>query len=105
MPVDTISFDAEEQSGLVSVIIPTRNGERFIHQSLTSVARQTYTNWEVIVVEDGSDDGTSRVVREFARKHQGHRVDYSRNDRACGAACSRNIAFGKAQGEFVALLD
>ena len=105
MPAETISFEKASKSGLVSIIIPTRNGERFIGQSLASVARQTYTDWEVIVVEDGSNDATSRLVREFSRKHRWHRIDYSRNDQGCGTAHTRNIAFRKARGEFVALLD
>lgn len=105
MPAEIISFESEAKSALVSVIIPTRNGKRFISQSLASVARQTYTNWEVIVVEDGSDDGTNQLVREFSRKHRWRRVDYSRNNRSCGAAHTRNVAFRKARGEFVALLD
>lgn len=105
MSAESISFETEAKSGLVSVIIPTRNGERFIAQSLASVGRQTYTNWEVIVVEDGSHDRTSQLVREFSRKHRWHRVDYSRNDRSCGAAHTRNVAFRKARGEYVALLD
>jgi Glycosyl transferase family 2 len=105
MSAETISYVKGSRSGLVSVIIPTRNGERFIGQSLASVARQTDTNWEVIVVEDGSQDRTSQLVQEFSRKHRWHRVDYSRNDRNCGAAHTRNVAFRKARGEFVALLD
>jgi GT2 family glycosyltransferase len=105
MSAEAISFETKAKSGLVSIIIPTRNGERFIWQSLASVARQTYRNWEVIVVEDGSQDATAQVVREFSRKHRWHRVDYSRNDRSCGAAHTRNVAFRKARGEFIALLD
>ncbi len=105
MSAETLSFETKAKSGLVSIIIPTRNGERFIGQSLASVAHQTYTKWEVIIVEDGSQDATSQLVQEFSCKHQWHRVDYSRNDRSCGAAHTRNVAFRKARGEFVALLD
>ena len=105
MSADTISFESEAKSGLVSIIIPTRNGKRFISQSLASVAHQTYTKWEVIVVEDGSDDGTQKLVRDFARKHRWHRVEYSRNEKSCGAPHTRNVAFRKARGEYVALLD
>ena len=63
MSAETISFETKAKSGLVSIIIPTRNGERFIWQSLASVARQTYRNWEVIVVEDGSQDATAQVAK------------------------------------------
>jgi glycosyltransferase involved in cell wall biosynthesis len=78
---------------------------RFIADTLASISRQTYRRWEVIVVEDGSPDGTEQRVRAFARRHRWHRVEYSCNDRNYGAAHTRNIAFEKAGGEFIAFLD
>jgi glycosyltransferase involved in cell wall biosynthesis len=100
-----ISFAMKPTRGLVSVIIPTCDKERFIGETLASVGSQTYTNWEVIVVEDASSGGTEQIVRKFSRRHRWHRVDYSRNEEKCGAGQTRNIAFAKARGEFVALLD
>lgn len=98
-------FDHPETSGLVSVIIPTRNGVRYIGEALDSVSTQLYPHWEVIVVEDGSNDGAEQVVQEFARKHPRHRVHYQRNETSCGAAYSRNVAFQQAAGQWVATLD
>jgi glycosyltransferase involved in cell wall biosynthesis len=100
-----IVFERKATPGLVSIIIPTRHGERFIGDTLATIGAQTYPEWEVIVVEDGSDGPTEQIVAEFARKHRPHRVHYVRNDRSYGAAYSRNVAFAKAGGEFVALLD
>ena len=101
----SISFEKEATKGLVSVVIPTYRGERFIGEALASINCQTYTNWEVIVVEDGSRGDTEKIVKDFARKHRWHRVDYSRNDQNCGPSHTRNTAFPKVRGEWVALLD
>ncbi len=101
----TIPFERSETPGLVSIVIPTHQGARFIGETLESINNQTYRRWEVIVVEDGEPDGTEKIVKEFARRHRWHRVHYSRNDRNYGAAYSRNVAFTKVRGEFVAMLD
>lgn len=101
----TIPFERGETAGLVSIVIPTHRGERFIGETLDSISQQTYRRWEVIVVEDGVSDGTEKIVNRFARRHRWHRVDYSRNDRNYGAAHTRNVAFAKARGEYVAMLD
>ena len=101
----SISFEKEATQGLVSVVIPTYRGERFIGEALAAVSLQTYTNWEVIVVEDGSRGATEKIVKDFADQHRSHRVDYSRNDQNCGPSHTRNTAFAKVRGELVALLD
>jgi hypothetical protein len=103
--MDQLIFANSAVAGRVSIIIPTRRAERFIADTLATIGNQTYPNWEVIVVEDGSQGETEQIVRSFARRHPDHRVEYSRNDRSYGASYSRNRAFSKAAGEFVALLD
>lgn len=100
-----MNFGKQPTEGLVSIVIPTFNKDRFIGETLESIGKQTYTNWELLVVEDSSRGETEEIVRRFARRHRWHRVEYSRNDRNCGAAYSRNVGFGKARGEFVALID
>lgn len=102
---EKISYGEQAQSGLVSIIIPTFNKDRFIGATLESIGRQLYTNWEVIVVEDSSRGETEAIVREFARKHPQNRVDYSRNAGNLGAAQTRNNGFKRARGEYIALLD
>ena len=101
----TISFAKKPTKGLVSIIIPTFRKEHLIGATLATIGKQTYKNWEVIVVEDGSQRRSEKIVREFARRHRWHRVDYSCNDQNYGAGHTRNVAFTKARGEFVALLD
>jgi glycosyltransferase involved in cell wall biosynthesis len=100
-----MNFGKRPTDGLVSIVIPTFNKDRFIGDTLESISQQAYTNWELLVVEDSSRGETEEIVKRFARRHRRHRVEYSRNERNCGAAHSRNVGFAKARGEFVALID
>ncbi len=83
----------------VSVVIPAYNAERYIAQTLRSVFEQTYAPYEVIVVDDGSTDGTGRVVAQM-----GDRVRYERQANQ-GASAARNRGVELAQGEWIAFLD
>jgi glycosyltransferase involved in cell wall biosynthesis len=103
--MQTLKFHNPESSGLVSVIIPTRNGERFIGAALESIGRQSYRNWEVIVIEDGSQGETESIVRQFASRHPDNYVYYQRNAKSNGAAFTQNLAFTQASGQWVAFLD
>jgi glycosyltransferase involved in cell wall biosynthesis len=84
---------------LVSCIIPAYNGERFLGAAIRSALGQTHTNLEVIVVDDGSTDGTVEVVRGF-----GDRVRYVHQDNA-GPAAARNRGLAEARGAFLSFLD
>jgi glycosyltransferase involved in cell wall biosynthesis len=98
-------LEHDEIKDLVSVVIPTYGGERFIAESLDSVVHQTHPHWEILVVEDGSRDATQRIVESVARRHPSQRISYLRCDRNRGPSHARNLAFSKVRGEFVALLD
>ncbi|BCL37661.1 glycosyltransferase family 2 protein [Nostoc sp. MS1] len=87
---------------LVSVIIPAYNAANFIERTLNSVINQTYTNIEVIVVDDGSQDGTSAIVQSMMQKDQRIQLLYQTN---AGVAAARNLAIKQAQGEFIAPID
>jgi glycosyltransferase involved in cell wall biosynthesis len=100
-----ISFMQSEVTSLVSVIIPTYRCEQYIGETLESISRQTYQDWEVIVIEDGPAGPTRRIVEDFARRHPSHRIEYLSNGANYGQAHARNIAFSQAAGEFIALLD
>ena len=91
------------QKPFVSVVIPAYQAEAFLGRTLASVARQTYRDFEVIVVDDGSRDQTARVAEEFLVKEniQG-RCIRQENRKIAGA---RNTGIRSAQGEFIALLD
>lgn len=83
----------------VSVIIPAYNCERYINRAVESAIDQTYQDWEIIVVDDGSTDGTSRVLDAYRDVIQ---YVYQENQ---GAARARNRACELAKGEFLAFLD
>lgn len=86
---------------LVSIIMPSYNTARFIGQSIESVLAQTYTNWELIIVDDCSTDNTSDVVNGFDDK----RIRFFKNNENVGAAITRNFALKQTKGRWIAFLD
>ena len=91
----------EVVDGLVSIIMPSWNTEKFIAESIRSVINQTYTNWELIIVDDCSTDHTDDVVASF----RDNRIRYYHNQKNSGAALTRNKALREARGEWIAFLD
>jgi glycosyltransferase involved in cell wall biosynthesis len=89
-------------SPLVSVIIPAYNAERYIARTLESVLSQTYEHIEVLVVNDGSNDGTGQIIKSFCLRDP--RVILIEQVHS-GAAAARNHAIEKAKGEFIAPID
>ncbi len=91
-------------SSKVSVVIPAFNQADYLREALTSVVNQTYTNLEVLVVDDGSTDGTRELVLEFAKSDS--RIIYigQENDKTYGLG-ARNWGMLNATGKWVALLD
>lgn len=85
----------------VSVIIPTYNRARMVGRAIRSVLNQTYQDFEIIVVDDGSTDDTEGVVRGF----NDDRIRYMRHDENKGAAAARNTGIKAALGEYVAFQD
>ena len=86
---------------LVSIVMPSFNMASYIAESIRSVLNQTYTNWELIIVDDCSTDNTAEIVSSF----NDSRIRYFKNEKNSGAAISRNLAFREARGEYVAFLD
>ncbi len=89
----------KRSSPLVSVLVPTYNGSKYIGETLESILAQTGADVEAIVIDDGSSDGTPEVAAGY-----GPRVRCFRQANA-GTAAARNTGLGHARGEFVALLD
>lgn len=85
---------------LVSIIIPTYNQERYLPFTIRSVMAQTYRNWEVIIVDDGSTDGTSVLAARLVAPN----VRYVCQENA-GPAVARNAGIQVAQGEYLVFLD
>ena len=85
--------------------IPSYYGERYLPEALRSVAEQTWRDWELILVEDGSRDGTESIVRAF-KTQQEQPVTYLRNERNLGLHLRHGTAPpAAARGEFIAMLD
>ena len=80
---------------LVSIIMPTYNCERFIKESIDSVLAQTYSVWELLIVDDCSTDDTAAIIASY----QDERIHYFRNEQNSGAALSRNKALREAKGD------
>jgi glycosyltransferase involved in cell wall biosynthesis len=85
----------------VSVILPTYNRAKTLGVAIQSVINQTYTNWELIIIDDCSVDNTEMIVRSF----QDSRIKYIKNDENKGANYSRNRGCSLAKGEYLAFLD
>ena len=93
----------EKASPLVSVIMPAYNAERFIEEAITSVINQTVKDWELIVIDDCSKDGTRGVVANFAKCDS--RIHLVLNEENMGVAKTRNRGLDLFTGKYVALLD
>lgn len=89
--------------GLVSIVMPTWNCARFIGKSIESVQRQSYSNWELLIVDDCSTDDTGEVV--FSYLSSDSRITYNCLDSNSGAAVARNTALRLAKGRWTAFLD
>ena len=90
-------------NNLVSVITPTFNSAKYIGEAITSVQRQTYRNWEMIIVDDASTDDTCSIVKKFVRNDG--RIKLIKNQTNGGPAKARNIALECASGRYIAFLD
>lgn len=86
---------------LISIIMPTYNCGRFIKESIDSVLAQTYSNWELIIMDDCSTDDTKSVVHTY----NDPRIHYLSNEHNMGAALTRNRALREAKGRYIAFLD
>ncbi len=92
--------NVNEDLPLISIIIPTYNGENFIRGAIESVLAQDYPALEIIVVDDGSVDGTQQLIESLSAD-----IRYYRQAQNRGPAAARNIGIRDAAGEFIAFLD
>ncbi len=88
----------------VSICIPAYKAEKYIRATLDSVRAQTFTDWEIIVTEDGSRDSTEQIVNDFARTVT-QPVRYTRQDPNGRSAVTRNTSLSHATGHWIAMLD
>lgn len=88
---------------MVSVIMPAYNSASFISESIESVQQQTYTNWELLVIDDASLDRTSEIVEEFRASDERIKLHVLPTNQ--GAGFARNIGIKAATGDFISFLD
>ena len=88
---------------LVSIITPTYNSEKFIADTIRSVQNQTYSNWEMIIIDDCSTDTTAQIITEFESSDK--RIVFYKLNKNAGAGVARNQAITMAKGRFIAFLD
>lgn len=87
---------------LISVIIPVYKVERFLHRCIDSVIYQTYTNWEMILVDDGSPDTSGDICDEYAKKDKRIKVIHQENQ---GVSAARNAGLDQSTGGWIYFLD
>ena len=87
---------------LITVAICCFNGERYLERTLNSVLAQDYPNFEIVIIDDGSSDGTRSIIERFADRNKCIRAFFRSNH---GLPASRNYSFGKAKGEWIAIID
>jgi glycosyltransferase involved in cell wall biosynthesis len=86
----------------VTVVIPAYNASEFLAETLKSVLQQTFTDFEIIVVDDGSKDNTTDIVHSFSQQDSRVKLISQKNQ---GVSIARNTGIKNAQGEFIAFLD
>ena len=91
-----------KQKDLISIIIPVYNAKLYIERCIQSICNQTYSKIEIILVDDGSTDGSSDICDQIERKDQRIKVIHCKNG---GAASARNRGLDLAQGEYIMFVD
>ncbi len=90
-----------DKQPLVSIIVPVYNGGEYLRPCIDSVMQQTYPNWEMILVDDGSTDDSAAICDEYAKRGN-ITVIHKKNE---GQAIARNVGLQKSRGEFVSFVD
>lgn len=94
--------ESNNREGVVSIVVPVYNAERFLKRCIDSVIQQTYINWELILVNDGSVDRSSAICTEYEKKESRIRVLHQKN---MGVSVARNSGLRVCHGEFLYFLD
>lgn len=90
------------QNKMVSIILPVFNAERFLSQCLDSILRQTYQDWELIAVDDGSKDGSIEILKSYEKRDNRIHIISKKNE---GVSIARNIALKHAHGDYIYFVD
>lgn len=90
------------KSPLISIIVPVYNAEKHLKRCLDSIICQTYKNLEIIIVDDGSEDGSGEICNKYAEHDERVRVIHQKNQ---GVSSARNAALEVSRGEYIAFVD
>ena len=101
--INTDELRQQYIDGLVSIITPAYNAAAYIAETIESVLAQTYTNWEMLIVNDCSKDNTPEIVESYAAKDK--RIKLINLKQNSGAGVARNTAIQNAKGRYIAFLD
>lgn len=88
---------------LVSIITPVYNAEKFLSDTIKSIKNQTYENWELLLVDDCSEDNSANIIKEFQKYD--YRIKYIKLEKNSGASVTRNTGIKHAKGRFIAFVD
>jgi glycosyltransferase involved in cell wall biosynthesis len=87
---------------MVSIIIPIFNAEKFIAETINSVIAQSYKNWELLLINDGSTDNSTSIIKKYSRKDERIKYFFQNNS---GVSSARNYGIKEAKGDFIFFLD
>ena len=90
-------------SPLVSVIMPVFNGEKYLAEAIESILTQTYTQFELLIVDDASEDGSAEIIRSYEKRDD--RIRYIRHERNLGHSSARNTGIAASRGKCIAAID
>ncbi|RKM59675.1 glycosyltransferase family 2 protein [Butyrivibrio sp. XB500-5] len=90
---------------MVSIVVPVYNAAKYIEDTIAMVCNQTYKDWELILVDDASRDGSADLIEEYIRELQDERIRLIRKEVNGGAAAARNSGIDASAGRYIAFLD
>lgn len=88
---------------LVSIITPVYNAQDYLEETILSVLNQTYSNWELLLIDDCSTDNSYEIIEKYLKKDK--RIKYLKNEKNSGPAITRNRGIEESKGEYIAFLD
>lgn len=89
-------------NGVISVVVPVYNSAVYLDKCIQSILKQSYPNWEIILVDDGSTDGSGIICDKYAKEHANIKCFHQEN---CGVSVARNVGIQQAIGEYIAFVD
>lgn len=87
---------------MVSIIMPVYNSEKYVSDAIESVCNQSYKTWELLIVNDGSTDHSSKIIDDYAKKDSRIKVFHRINE---GVSMARNYALDKCNGNYITFID